>query len=176
MAFYDINNEKNFILQIQRMLRDIRYLSYDDASQGVTGIYDPATRHAIMRFQREMGLSPTGRVDIETWEILNSSHSSALYDASVPRAVHIFPMYSDYVILPDSQDTIVYVLQHMLNEITVNDESSGYIEMTGIYDKPTENAVMKFKRRNLLGTSPDVDVTTLNRIFDEYEVLISSSR
>ena len=174
MAFLDITDTGSFVLQIQRMLRDIRYLIYDDSSVGITGVYDPATRHAVMRFQQDMGLSPTGRVDIETWETLNSVHSSTLFDSSVPRAVHMFPMYSSYEILPDSKDTLVYVLQHMLNEITVNDDTSDKIEMTGVYDKATMEAISLFKQRNLLDSTPSVDVATLNKLFDEYEIVIST--
>ena len=176
MSYLDITDERNFILQIQRMLRDISYFNYDDASQGITGIYDTATKHSVTAFQRDMGLTPTGKVDIETWEILNTVHSSTLDDVSVPRAVHIFPMYSSYEILPDSRDTIIYVLQHMLNEISVNDENGGIVEMTGVYDKATQNAIYAFKRRNLMDDTSVIDVATLNRIFDEYEIIISSSK
>ncbi len=176
MSYLDITDEKNFILQIQRMLRDIAYLNYDDSTQGVTGIYDTATRHSVTAFQRDMGLSPTGKVDIETWEILNTVHSSTLNDVSVPRAVHIFPKYSTYEILPESKDSIIYVLQHMLNEISVNDESGGIVEMTGVYDKATQNAIYAFKRRNLMDDTNVIDVDTLNRLFDEYEIIISSSK
>jgi len=176
MSYLDITDERNFILQIQRMLRDISYLNFDDSSQGITGIYDAATRHSVTAFQRDMGLSPTGRVDIETWEILNTVHSSALDDARVPRAVHIFPMYSSYEILPESKNSIIYVLQHMLNEISVNDEGGGVVEMTGVYDKATQNAIYAFKRRNLLDDTDVIDVRTLNRLFDEYEIIISSSK
>ncbi|MBQ8566103.1 MAG: peptidoglycan-binding protein [Clostridia bacterium] len=176
MSYLDITDEKNFILQIQRMLRDISYLNYDDASQGITGVYDTATRHSVTAFQRDMGLAPTGKVDTETWEILSSVHSNTINDASVPRSVYIFPRYSSYEILPDTKNSIIYVLQHMLNEISVNDESGGALEMTGIYDKATQDAVYAFKRRNLLDDTSVIDVATLNRLFDEYEIIISSSK
>lgn len=158
------------------MLRDISYLNYDDASQGITGVYDTATRHSVTAFQKDMGLAPTGKVDTETWEILSSVHSNTINDASVPRSVYIFPRYSSYEILPDTENSIIYVLQHMLNEISVNDERGGALEMTGIYDKATQDAVYAFKRRNLLDDTSVIDVATLNRLFDEYEIIISSSK
>ena len=78
--------------------------------------------------------------------------------------------------MPDTENSIIYVLQHMLNEISVNDERGGALEMTGIYDKATQDAVYAFKRRNLLDDTSVIDVATLNRLFDEYEIIISSSK
>ena len=68
---------------------------------------------------------------------------------------------------------MLYVIQYMLSEISLNDEAMGKIEMTGVYDIPTVNAVRRFKRRNLMDDNPLLDVMTLNRIFDEYEASIS---
>jgi peptidoglycan hydrolase-like protein with peptidoglycan-binding domain len=94
----------------------------------------------------------------------------------VPRAVSIFPKYSGYEIIPDKEDGILYVLQYMLSEIALNDEKMGVVAPTGVYDEATVRAIRQFKRRNLLSDTDNVDVETLNRIFDEYERIISDSK
>ena len=56
MAYININDDRGFILQLQRMLRDISFLNYDDASLGLSGIYDSRTQYAVMEFQKENGI------------------------------------------------------------------------------------------------------------------------
>ena len=174
MKFIDLTNQENYVLQVQRMLRDINYYAYDDASLGITGIYDTPTRLSVMSFQRDMGISPSGRVDIETWEALNSTHLTLIEENASPRAVHLFPTRSGYEILPETEEGIIYTLQYMLNEISINDSSQPELIMTGAYDIPTQSAVKSFKRRHLLGNDSILDTRTLNRIFDDYEAVISS--
>ena len=174
MAYTDIRDEEGFILQLQRMLRDINFLEYDDASVGLSGIYDSRTQYAVMEFQKENNIPPTGVVDYDTWQSINASHIKYVEDNSVPRAVSIFPKYSGYEIIPDKEDGILYVLQYMLGEIALNDEKMGVVEKTGVYDEATVNAIRQFKRRNMMDDTDTVDVKTLNRIFDEYERIISS--
>ena len=176
MAYININDDRGFILQLQRMLRDISFLNYDDASLGLSGIYDSRTQYAVMEFQKENGIPATGIVDYDTWQSVNTVHGNFVKDNSVPRAVSIFPKYSGYEIIPDKEDGILYVLQYMLSEIAINDEKMGVIAPTGVYDEATVKAIRQFKRRNLLSDTDTVDVETLNRIFDEYERIISDSK
>ncbi len=176
MSYYDITDEKIFISAIQRMLRDINYMSYDDASVGITGVYDAQTRSFVMAFQRDMGLSQTGVVDLETWEILSSVHEAVLEDEAAPRAVHLFPKYSSYDIVPDVKNDLLYVIQYMLRETGAQGGAGADLVLTGIYDAKTRNAIRDFKRRNLLDDSTVIDTETLNRLFDEYEIIISSDK
>ena len=176
MSFYDIRDEKIFIAAIQRMLRDINYLTFDDPSTGITGIYDDATRHSVMSFQKDMDLSRSGTVDFETWEVLNSVHASALYDRAVPRAVYLFPRHSPYDFTPDTKDDLVFVIQYMLREVSKNGGSGADLTLTGIFDEATRSAVIDFKRRNLLDDNYILDTEALNRLFDEYEDIISSDK
>ncbi len=174
MSFIDLTNQENYVLQVQRMLRDINYYTYDDASLGITGIYDTPTRVSLMSFQKDMGIKPSGVVDVETWEALNSAHLTLLEENASPRAVYLFPTRAGYEILPGSKEGIIYTLQYMLNEISLNDDTVGELQMTGVYDTATQNAVKVFKRRHLMGNDAILDVRTLNRIFDDYEAVISS--
>ena len=174
MSYIDLTSRENAVLQIQRMLRDINYYYYDDTGLGVTGIYDTPTRLAVMSFQRDMGITPSGRVDIETWEMLNSSHIAILNERNGPRSVYLFPTRGGYEIVPESENGIIYTLQYMLNEISIKNDEGGTLQMTGKYDTQTQNGVRAFKRRHLLGDNTVLDTPTLNRIFDEYEAVISA--
>jgi len=173
MSYLDIANEESFILQLQRMLRDISFLNYDDSSVGLTGIFDSRTQYAVIEFQKENGLPQSGKVDFETWQSINLAHINLIKDNSVPRAVSIFPRYSGYEISEGSRDGVMYVLQYMLSEISIRDEAMGDVAITGVYDTQTSDAIRHFKRRNLMDDTTAVDVETLNRIFDEYERIMS---
>ena len=175
MSYLDLTDERNFIIQVQRALRDINYINYEDASIGLTGIYDPSTRYAVMRFQKDMGLAPTGTVDKETWDMISSVQLTTIKDNSVPRAVSLFPKYSGYEILKDSRDGVLYVLQYMLKEIELLDDRMQSVAITGIYDEETRDAIRRLKRRNLLDDNDTIDAETLNRLFDEYEMIMSRS-
>ncbi len=176
MSYFKIENKEGFILQLQRMLRDISFLINDDASVGLTGIYDDRTRRGVEEFQRSNNIEVTGNVDYETWQSINSAHARLISDNSVPRAVSIFPKHSGYELIPNTEDAILYVLQYMLSEISLNDEAMGTVEITGVYDEATVNAIRRFKQRNLIGNGDTVDAYTLNRIFDEYEKIISGDQ
>ena len=174
MSFYDIRNEKHFISSVQRMLRDINYLNFDDGGVGVTGIYDATTRDYVRSFQRDMDIEPTGSVDLETWEVLQSVHRSTLDDFDSPRAVKLFYPHSPVNFHPNDQNDILFVIQYMLRETGYFLGSETETMLTGIYDTNTQNAVAEFKRRNLLESDDILDTRTINKLFDEYESLNSS--
>ena len=59
MALFNSLDERNFIIQIQRILRDLSYLSTQNGMVGIDGIYDDATKNAVKDFQRKYGLDAT---------------------------------------------------------------------------------------------------------------------
>ena len=48
MALFNALEERNFIVQIQRILRDLNFLESQNGRVGIDGIYDEATREAVM--------------------------------------------------------------------------------------------------------------------------------
>ena len=59
MSYFDLRNEENAIMYIQRMLRDLDYFSNDTSSITVDGIYSDRTRNAVKEFQEAYELDAT---------------------------------------------------------------------------------------------------------------------
>ncbi|MBO5338309.1 MAG: peptidoglycan-binding protein [Clostridia bacterium] len=169
MSYYDINNSENPTLQVQRILRDLDYFENGVARVKPDGVYGDDTRRLVEDFQKKYGLNPTGVVDKETWDLLHSIDEARRDATRIARAVHIFPMYEKYEILPNSRDNIVYIVQHMLNEILAEHDGFEMIEFTGIYDQPTQNAIKMLQMKSLNDQSQAIDANTFNLLADEYE-------
>ena len=169
MAFYNLNEEANAILQIQRILRDISYLENQLATVRLSGVYDEETRQGVRDFQKKYGLSETGNVDYTTWQLLHSVDKSQKEAEALARAVYILPRQAEYTIYPGLKDNVVYVIQHMLETVGHEYDEFGEIQFSGIYDDNTQNAIKSFQRKSLLDDTGIIDPITFNRLADEYE-------
>ena len=175
MTYFNSLNDEGFVLQIQRMLRDLNFIDGKVGKVGVDGIYDSGTRDEVMLFQEKYGLVPSGVVDYETWELLNRVWQLRLDENELARAVYILPRFENYQIVPFAKDNALYVIQHMLETIS-RDYDGISVELNGIYDKETQDAIRLFKRRNLLDDTGVIDAITFNRLADEYERINSRSQ
>lgn len=169
MRYYDLNDTKNSVLEIQRILRNLDYNENSVAKIKPNGIYDENTRDLVISFQKKYGLIPTGIVDNETWDLLHSIDEARKDASEIAKAVHIFPMYESYTIFPNTKDNIVYVIQHMLNEISAEHDDITELAFNGIYDLPTQNAIKSLQRKGLLESNGIIDSKTFNLLIDEYE-------
>ena len=176
MILFSSLDDKNFVYQIQRILRDLSFIEGGVGSVGTDGIYDNATRQEVMKFQEKYGVPATGIVDFETWEMLNKIWEIRKSNDALARAVYILPRFQKYEITPYTKDNALYVIQHMLETISRDYSEIEGIELNGIYDEKTQNAIMLFKRKNLLDNTPIIDAITFNRLADEYERINSYSQ
>lgn len=60
----------------------------------ITGYFGPATREAVIQFQRNYGFNPTGVVDFQTWQALGLSDSQVGNRPSRNRYVVVVPIYN----------------------------------------------------------------------------------
>lgn len=70
----------NRILQLQEpMMRgdDVRLVQLQ-VGTSPDGIFGPKTKQAVINFQASHGLTPSGKVDSQTWEILEAQGSTGL--------------------------------------------------------------------------------------------------
>lgn len=169
MAYYNLNDEANAILQIQRILRDLHYLENKIPTVRLTGIYDSETRQGVADFQKKYAIPETGAVDLATWTLLQSVDKAQRDAQALARAVYILPRQPEYTIYPGLNDNVVYVIQHMLEVIGQEYDEIENIEFSGIYDTNTQNAIRAFQRKSLLDDTGIIDPITFNRLADEYE-------
>ncbi|MBQ8546409.1 MAG: peptidoglycan-binding protein [Clostridia bacterium] len=169
MRYYDFNDTTNSILQVQRILRELDYIENGVAKVKPNGIFDEDTRNLVISFQRKYGLNPSGIVDKETWDLLHSIDEARKDASRLARAVHIFPMFDNYEILPNSRDNTIFVIQHMLNEVLNEHDDFTELEINGIYDLPTQNAIKVLQRKALVDGNGRLDAQAFNLLANEYE-------
>ncbi len=176
MALFNSLGEKNFIVQIQRILRDLNFYQTKNGRVGIDGIYDEGTKDAVRQFQNKYGLEPTGIVDSETWTLLHTVWELRAENEALARAVYILPRFEGYKIMPFAKDNVLYIIQQMLEVISTDYDDFEDIELNGIYDLKTQNAIKKFQRKNLLDDTGIIDAITFNRLADAYESVNSQNQ
>lgn len=173
MAYFNLTEQENPILEIQRILRSIDYFDNSLARIRLSGTYNEETRQGVKNFQEKYGLPVTGEVDATTWQLLQAVDKAIKDATALARAVYILPRNEEYTITPGLRDDVVYVIQHMINVLSQEYDTFFPLEFTGIYDEATENNIREFQRKNLLDESGNIDPITFNRLADEYERLNS---
>lgn len=158
-SMYELNDSIAAITAIQQLLRDAGYNLKPD------GIYGEETYSAVRELQSSLGLAPSGRVDLETFE--------ALVRSAIPKQEYrcvllIHETLDAGVISPGEESSIVTIIQAMLKTLEVIYDYAP-ITVTGIYDPATESAVRDIQRVNTLPISGTVDTPTWNAIVAEYE-------
>ncbi len=132
---------------IQNRLRQLKYLN-----RSADGIFDPSTREAVIRFQRDQGLNPDGVVGTQT--------ESALFaEFGQPRAIATqefsFGSSPDQLLQQGDRGLEVTSIQRRLREL-------GYFkgQLTGYFGSTTQAAVTRFQLDNNLDVSGIVDAQT----------------
>jgi peptidoglycan hydrolase-like protein with peptidoglycan-binding domain len=167
------DNNKSAIMNLQRYLRQI---SYDKSitRPPVDGIYDSDTTQSVKDFQRLYELPETGIVDQATWELIFAAYRASLGRNAPNIPMYLFPRVPEgYEIKKGDQSFVVAAVQYMLSELQFNYENLGAIEITGIYDENTENAVRAFQLQNVLPRNDRVGKETWDELTDQYNILFS---
>lgn len=127
------------VAELQRHLADMGYFNGE-----ITGHYGSQTQEAVARFQQDMGLAADGIVGPETAQALfqgapSGEPSSDPYESEMSEA-------RAGVRLEDDGDQVAELQQRLAD--------LGYYggEISGVFDYPTEAAVMQFQRDNGLST------------------------
>ena len=126
------------VMDIQLRLMDLEYLSFEQPDDE----YSDGTEIAITAFQRRNGLNVTGDCDSETFRALVSDEAKS------------------YAVVEGDMGDEVLMIEERLVEL-------GYqtSEVDGIYDPDTSDAVERFREKNSLGNSREIDS-------EAYEVLL----
>ncbi len=163
--------------EVENLQRYLRQLSFHEDAllrPPVDGIFEKDTEDALRRYQESRSLSPTGRADLRTWELLYEEYRTSLAEHSPPRAIEIFPRKKSLQRLQRGMRGFdVATLQHLLQELSYLYPKFEEIPLSGIYDAPTEAAVREFQRRNFIPETGEVDLLTWNSLADQYNLIFS---
>ncbi|MBE9115083.1 peptidoglycan-binding protein [Lusitaniella coriacea LEGE 07157] len=135
------------VRSLQQRLRGLGY--YNGA---VNGIFDRATKNAVIRFQEAQGLKPDGVVGPRTFALLGTAASARQAQPSQTRPTEPEVNYLGQ----GSQGPGVRSLQQRLRALGHYQD-----EVTGIYDVNTQEAVMRFQQAQGLRVDGVVGPRTL---------------
>lgn len=166
------NFEQDAIRNLQEYLRHLSYHSESINPVPIDGIWGDDTRRALIAFQNENNLEPTGTADRETWELLKERYDLSVAQNSPPAALALFPRVPrDYVIREGEDGLLVYIVRYLLNEL-----SRLYyfpeIALLGNYDGQIANVVKDFQRRNYIEASGNVDRETWDAMAVQHNLLL----
>ncbi len=172
--FMQIMSEEGAIRNVQRYLRQISYFEPSIGNIIIDGIYREPTRNGVITFQRIKGISPTGIVDKETWDLLYGEYLLSLKRNSTANA--IMPFYDipgSYAPKIGDSNALVRLLELMLEEVSTEYvllENS--ITHNGIFDTATSDALREYQRINMLPESGILDRDTWDRLADDYNLIL----
>lgn len=162
----NLENNTNFILEIQNHLNNVNHAWH---MIELTGVYDQATRNAVLIFQNANGLPPTGYVDVPTWAVLASKNNEYLRKTQMPGKITVSnPEFKD--VKTGDQNDLVYGIKVMFNNFSRRYANYPELEVTNLYDEKTEEAVILFQQRSMLPVTGIVDLKTWNSFCKIYEV------
>ena len=149
---YDITDKRRAVALLQHYLRTLSHATDGMPHPPTDGFYDATTREAVLFFQRQRGLPPTGEVGFRDWQAIWQGYLQVLRDgvqgARQPLA------------LGDAGNEVT-LLQAAL--AAVADAYAGGVgapRQSGRFDSETAAAVRLFQGRRLLPASGIADAAT----------------
>lgn len=145
---------------VQYYLALIAYVDDQVPPLRLNGIFDQNMKNSVIAFQEEYGLEPTGEVDRNTWNAILNAYNTAsegLRQQYVSESERIYP---GVILSPGMSGEDVSTLQKLLQQASQNNPSIPYVDVTGMFDAATENAVKQIQTQNSLPVNGSVGPLT----------------
>ena len=113
----------------------------------LTGEFDEATEEAVRIFQSRYDLAADGIVGRDTWNKLRAVYAAVLSDLPPDFQAYAGDIYPGYVLAPGDEGESVRTFQEKLRRIAAEDPALPPVEVTGVFDAATENAVLALQRQ-----------------------------
>ncbi len=169
--------EEDAIRTIQTYLRHLSFHNEQIAPLPIDGIFESATRDALLAFQEMQGLPTTGIADNITWDLLKQEYDRSVALNSPPATPQLFPRFPrDYRITEGDTGFLVDTVRHMLSELEEVYHFPDYPPAAGFacnqpYDSDTIRAVKSFQRRNRIAPTGEIDRETWDAITLQFNLL-----
>jgi len=172
----DMNDKAMYVAMIQGYLGELSKMYGEIPYVYPDGIYGKETKEAVKIFQKISGLEANGIVDRKTLETLYRQYLEAkkLFDA--PVLIDPFSAFlKDGQITEGEEFALVSIIQVMLNSVAVSYDELSVIDVNGIFDDATKEAIKLFQTINGISPSGNVDKETWDRLAGEYNVYVRNN-
>ncbi|MFQ8599797.1 MAG: peptidoglycan-binding protein [Oscillospiraceae bacterium] len=166
MALGSTGNE---VRVIQYYLNVIAYFDEDIPAVTPDGIYDDNTQAAVLAFQQQYGLEPTGNVNRDTWNKILQVYDQTINSLPPEVLDHSSEIYPGRVLSLGMTGPDVEALQRFLERISSIDSDVPRVTITGTFDEPTEAAVRLLQTWFNLPSNGVVGPLTWDRIVRLYK-------
>lgn len=165
MAYTD-KQKSEHIREAQRYIYGISFHNKRIPRVIPDGIYGEKTAEAVRIFQEEYGLKPTNEIDNATWNRLDQVCSEYTKDIVL---LDVFP--ENYVIKPGDRGAVVYIIQVILNTLSVRFSNIPSVELSGVYDESTAEAMREFRKTAALPPFEGIDLEAWNKLASGFNMM-----
>ena len=109
-------------------------------------------------------MNADGELDIDTYNTLKGSYAAVHEKLSPPHGVAPVQSSLQNGISAGEESVDVMMVQLMLNSLSAVMETASLVELSGIYDEPTENAIRELQQIYRIDEDGIVDTLTWNRL------------
>lgn len=155
-------NLQDAIFNLQKYLRAISHSDPKIIRPPLDGIFDSDTERSVRSFQENRSLNANGIVDKATWDAIYSEYRELeSQNAELP----FFPSYPpNYTAKLGEKSAFVSIVQILLRELSAIYDGFPEIEITGIFDERTEQAIIALQEASLLNATGELDKATYRRL------------
>lgn len=144
-GFQFLGDTESSVRDLQRWLRVLSKENGNIPEIFIDGIYGNETREAVRVFQQENGITPTGEVDLFTFNAIFEAYSLISRDAETLGYAPDFDSFKDGKMSFGDEFDDVFVLQALLNIVAIDDDRY-YVSPSGRYDDKTRESVNLLRR------------------------------
>ena len=158
-------NLQDAIFNLQKYLRAISFADPRVSRPPLDGIFDSATEDSVRSFQSSRGLNANGLVDKLTWDAIYEEYTALALAEELP----FFPSYpTDYAAKSGEESAFISIVQIMLQELSAVYDAFENVEITGIFDSATEQAIKELQRASGLEATGLIDRNTYRRLLYDF--------
>lgn len=158
-------NLQEAIFNLQKYLRAISYVNDSVTPPPIDGIFDSATEESVRSFQRAFGLDANGIVDKTTWDAIYEE-----YKKTLTQDLPFFPAYpQNYKAELGEESVFISIIQILLRELTAVYDNFPNLEISGVFDAATENAIKELQSASGLEPDGKLDRKTYRRLLYDLE-------
>lgn len=168
--------DETFVGQPVRSLQQMLRVIGEDRGQATSvipdGIFGQQTRGAVSQFQRANGLPITGVADQTTFERIADAYGPAMTRVGPAQPLQLI-LNPNQVLSRGDDHPYLYIVQVMLLALNQIYGSIGPVEITGILDSPTEQALSDFQFLSGLPANGQLDKITWKHLALHYPLAVN---